>query len=353
MRRDLRRLAHWALSAAVVVLLVALARTVDWRATGAALSNAAPLPLAVATALNFLSLAVKGVVWWVFLRPLGAPSLRLALSATVTGAAFSNLAPANAGEAARVVLVSRASGVSGAAVAAAAAVERLLEVVVFLPLLAAALVWLELPEGVARWRSALLGAVAVLAMVAAVWAIHATRATGATRPRGTASPAPTAPRGTLSRLGRQFLTGLTTAATGPRLAAGGALALVVWVLQWATYYLVARACQLDVTLGGALALLVAGNVSFVVRATPGGVGVFQLVFVATAIALGLPREPAVAAAVALQALQLLPVTALGVALAAGPAPVPGPVSAPRPEAGGERPASPRREPGREGESSPP
>jgi uncharacterized membrane protein YbhN (UPF0104 family) len=54
-----------------------------------------------------------------------------------------------------------------------------------------------------------------------------------------------------------------------------------------------------------------------VRATPGNVGVFQLVYGVTAEALGLHRDSAVAVALLLQLLQNVPVTLLGVAIAPG------------------------------------
>ena len=67
------------------------------------------VPLLLAAALvNLASIVVKGVRWWVFLRPIGATSLPLALRATFAGAGLNNVLVANGGEAARVVFVARA-----------------------------------------------------------------------------------------------------------------------------------------------------------------------------------------------------------------------------------------------------
>ena len=52
-----------------------------------------------------------------------------------------------------------------------------------------------------------------------------------------------------------------------------------------------------------------------VRATPGNVGVFQLVYAVTAHTLGLSKDAAVGVALLLQTIQNVPVTVLGAILA--------------------------------------
>ena len=84
------------------------------------------MPLLVAAVvINFLSMAVKGVRWWLFLKPAGSPSLPLALRATIAGAGLNNVLVANGGDAARVVFVSRATGIPSSTVLATLALERL------------------------------------------------------------------------------------------------------------------------------------------------------------------------------------------------------------------------------------
>src|SRR5262245_9254978 len=109
MKPHLSKLVRFALTLVILAGLVLFARTVNWGATWQRITEADPLILVAAALVNLLSLALKGVRWWVFLRPVGAPSLRMALKATVAGAGLNNILVANGGEAARVIFVARAA----------------------------------------------------------------------------------------------------------------------------------------------------------------------------------------------------------------------------------------------------
>jgi hypothetical protein len=87
------------------------------------------------------------------------------------------------------------------------------------------------------------------------------------------------------------------------------------VLQVATYQLTARAAHFPIPLVATVSAILAVNIGFALRATPGNVGLFQFMYAATAAAFGLDKERAVAVALLIQAQQILPITALGVALA--------------------------------------
>src|SRR5688572_15208657 len=84
---------------AIVVGLIMFARTVNWRDTWTAIRQSNMWLLGLAALVNLVSLASKGVRWWIFLRPIGAPSLPLALKATFAGAGLNNVLVANGGEA--------------------------------------------------------------------------------------------------------------------------------------------------------------------------------------------------------------------------------------------------------------
>jgi uncharacterized membrane protein YbhN (UPF0104 family) len=64
------------------------------------------------------------------------------------------------------------------------------------------------------------------------------------------------------------------------------------------------------------------NASFLIRLTPGNVGVFQLLYALAATSTGLSRDSAVAVAFLIQVIQYIPVTIVGLlfapSLAAGP-----------------------------------
>jgi uncharacterized membrane protein YbhN (UPF0104 family) len=103
--------------------------------------------------------------------------------------------------------------------------------------------------------------------------------------------------------------------SGPRFIAAVALSVLAWALQVATYQMTAQAAHLPMTLVATVASLLAVNLGFALRATPGNVGVFQAAYAATAAAFGMDQNQAIAVAFLIQAQQILPVTLLGVALA--------------------------------------
>ena len=112
MNHKVARNLRWLLTAVILAFLVVFARTIDWGAAWSSMRHAS-LPLLVAAiAVNFVSIALKGIRWWLFLRAAGVPSFPLALRATLAGAGLNNVLVANGGDAARVVFVSRATGVS-------------------------------------------------------------------------------------------------------------------------------------------------------------------------------------------------------------------------------------------------
>jgi len=260
---------------ALTALLVAFGRHVDWRAAATAIRSADTRLLVLALVANQLSLGLKAVRWWVFLRPLGVRSLSLVVRATFAGASLNNLVVAQGGEAARVLMVSRSTGVSAKRVTGALALERVLDVVSYLTLLVAATWMLELPDMLVRWRTAASVALAIIAILL-VWL---------------ASPA--------------------------RLSVAMLLSLGAWGLQVTTYHAVAVAAHLPLPLSGSIAALLAIGISFLIRATPGNIGVFQLIYAMTVRGFGIAEGPAVAAALLIQTIQVLPTIVVGTLMTHG------------------------------------
>ena len=291
-------------SVAFVVLLVLFARHVDWRAAAAAARNADAGLLVLAIVLNQISLVVKGVRWWVFLRAVGVRSLRLVLRATYAGASLNNLVVAQGGEGARVLIVSRTSGVAASRVTSALALERALDAVSYLTLLVGGAFTLDLPEMLARWRIE-----AALALACALVALLLLGATSRARGESTAGVDTMWARmaGGLAR----FASSVSETASPPRLAIGMALSLAAWALQVATYHTVALAAHLPISLAGSIAAMLAIGISFIIRGTPGNVGIFQVIYAMTAASFGVAKPAAVATALLIQAVQIIPTVLLG------------------------------------------
>ena len=125
MKKAVSRIFRVVLSVAIIAALVLFARKVNWASTWTSIKDANRTVLLLAAVVNLLSLALKGVRWWIFLRPVGAESLWMAIKATFAGAGLNNILVANGGEAARVVFVARAAHVQSAKVLATLALERM------------------------------------------------------------------------------------------------------------------------------------------------------------------------------------------------------------------------------------
>ncbi|MEO6526217.1 MAG: lysylphosphatidylglycerol synthase transmembrane domain-containing protein [Gemmatimonadaceae bacterium] len=303
------RALRFGLTGLILVMLVLFARRVNWHDTWHTMRTASLPLLAAAAALNLASIVVKAIRWWVFLRPIGARSFPLALRATIAGAGLNNVLVANGGEAARVVFVSRAAHVPSATVLATLALERLFELVGYVVLLSLAATLLQLPPSIERVRP--FAIVALVLMVALlVWLLR--------RPHVVESvlaPTPATWRGRAKAYGARFVQTIGAVSSGPRFISALLLSVAAWALQVATYQLTADAAGLPMTTVATVAALLAVNLGFALRATPGNVGLFQAAYAATAVAFGMNENQAIAVAFLIQAQQILPVTLIGIALA--------------------------------------
>jgi uncharacterized protein (TIRG00374 family) len=309
MKPAVSRTLRFGLTALILVMLVLFARRVNWHETWATMRSAS-LPLLLGAALvNLASIVIKGVRWWIFLRPIGATSLGLAIRATFAGAGLNNVLVANGGEAARVVFVARAAHVPSARVLATLALERLFELVGYVVVLSLAATFLELPGSLSRVKPFAIAALVLMAALL-VWLLR--------RPdvvEAVAGPKPASWQGRLRAYGSRFVQTIGAVSSGPRFIAALLLSVAAWALQVATYQMTARAAHLPMTTVATIAALLAVNLGFALRVTPGNVGLFQAAYAATAVAFGLNENAAIAVAFLIQAQQILPVTLLGVALA--------------------------------------
>lgn len=312
-RRNIGKLIRWTVSAAIIVLLVLFARTVNWSKAWEAMVTASLPLLLAALVVNMLSLVARAVRWWILLRVVGSPSFGLALRATFAGAGLNNVLVANGGEAARVVFITRASGVPAARVIATAALDRLFDPIGFLALLAIGAAVFTLPPDLERLRWPAFAAV-VIVTIGLIWlGMSAHKTVPEFVPERRA-----APRGWRSRTRAwlvEFGNSMRELATGPRLIWIVLLTIAAWVGQLATFDLAARAAHVNMPLPGSLAALLFVNVALVVRATPGNVGFFQFAYAIAASAFGVGEAAAVGVSVLIQALQIIPTTIVGVALA--------------------------------------
>jgi uncharacterized protein (TIRG00374 family) len=310
MKKAVSRIIRLALTLLIVAGLVLFARKVNWHTTWQNITGANRTVLLAAAAVNLLSLALKGVRWWIFLRPVGARSLFMAVKATFAGAGLNNVLVANGGEAARVVFVARAAHIQSAKVLATLALERMFELIGYIVMLALSVSFLELPSSLSRTRpiawAALVGVAVLLVFLvrrpekAEVVVLEATKLGWRSR---------------FSNYMKQFMRTVGGISTGPRFVVALVLSVGIWGLQLWTYALTARSAHFDLPLVGTVAAILAVNLGFAVRATPGNVGIFQAAYALTAAAWGMDKDQAIAVAFLIQTQQIIPVTLIGVALA--------------------------------------
>jgi uncharacterized protein (TIRG00374 family) len=304
---------RWIVTAVIVVFLIIFARTIHWSEAWSAIRSASLPLLALALGVNFLSLVFKGIRWWLFLKPAGSPSLPLALRATIAGAGLNNVLVANGGDAARVVFVTRTTGVSSATVLATLALERMFDPIGFVILLVYASMVFHLPPSIDTWRIPAQVALAVIALLL-FWFLYSARNTAREDVTGRHSSS----TGWWERL-KNYLAGFAVSAralaSGPRFASALVLSMLAWWCQVLTFKYAGEAAHVSMSTGASVATLLAINLGLLIRATPGNVGFFQFVFAITAEQFGIDRNDAIAVSLLIQTLQIIPITLLGTALA--------------------------------------
>ncbi|MGH7631785.1 MAG: lysylphosphatidylglycerol synthase domain-containing protein [Gemmatimonadales bacterium] len=287
----------WAIAAVSAVLALRFAARFPWATTVTAL-RAADWPLLAAAALASLaSVAAKGWAWHLLLRPAWPHRWRDAQAATIVGAAVSAVSVSVSGEAARLQTLARRTEPPLGTVVSSVVWSRVTEAIALAVFLAASL--MLLPPG--SWvRGVRIGAALALGVVVLLWL------TGAWR-------------GLVQRLPARWrnVTGIGSATGTPPLPAPVALGVANWVLQWVAYHWSIVAVGIAAPSGAALAALVAANLGGILRLTPGNVGVLQASIVMGLLPFGVAADRALAAGLALQAVQVVPVFAAGLAIAGG------------------------------------
>jgi glycosyltransferase 2 family protein len=287
---------RWLAGVVVLILLCYAVRQVNWTVAVAAMRHASIATLAVAILLNGASLCLRSLRWWIFLRALGIGSFRLAVRGVILGCGVNNLFVANGGEAARTVLVARAARAPSASVLATIAVERLFDPFCFGLLVVLGSFTIPLPPGLSGVR--FLGVAVLLAtagMLIVLLRMHGT-------PR---RPIPTHGWRHHVWMLRSQASGL---ATPRRFGAALLISTSVWLLQLAEYAVVASALGVSLPFAASVAAMIAINAGLVLRATPGGIGYFEFAYAVAVSHFGLSADVAVATALVIQMIEIIPVT---------------------------------------------
>ncbi|HLM09954.1 MAG TPA: lysylphosphatidylglycerol synthase transmembrane domain-containing protein [Thermoleophilaceae bacterium] len=284
-----------------LVSLVALAAVVWW----ATKQDAPELPsgadawawLAIALALYALATLIRGERWHRVLEITGVHASRGDCYAlTTVGYMGNNVLPARAGELLRVVLLAPRCDASKRTIAGSIVAERLLDVValavIFVVTVYAVLSSDVLPTDHPRLMAAILVAV-VLGVAAVIWILRNYHVFE--RIRDWLRPLADAPRALKSRQGLVLL----------------AATFVLWSVEAAVYWSVARSIDLEISMSGALYLVALTNFVAALPAAPGSIGTFDAAVAFGAKRLGASGGMAVSYLLILRFMLYVPITLVG------------------------------------------
>lgn len=282
------------------------------------IKDANPWLIALSAATTILTMALRALRWQYLLAPIGHARFGPAFRTTTIGFAASAVLPARAGEVIRPYLLARQEGLSATATFATIIIERLLDAVTCVMLLASFVLLFDPGMGRADSRLYWLVEVGGITVGALAFVILGAMFVAARDPEAAGRWAyrlehllPGKLTHKLAAAILKFAEGLAVVRTPKRLASALLLSFPLWLSIGWGIWAVTRAFGIDMPFTGSF-LLIALLVVGVSVPTPGGVGGFE-----AAVQIGLtsfylvPNDRAVGTALVLHAVSLLPTIVLG------------------------------------------
>jgi len=279
--------------------------------------------LGVSFVAAILSLVIRSLRWQYLLEPLGHASFANAFRATAVGFAASSILPARAGEVIRPYFLARHENMTATGAFATVILERVLDVLTVLVLLASFVFVFDRGVGAAnpaafaamKWAgaTALAGALAALVTMFVLagdpgrvgrWMARLERAV------------PSRLAGLVGRVAEKFSRGLGVVRRPGRLSVALLWSFPLWLTIAAGLWAVSLAFRLNVPFTGSF-LLIALLVIGVAVPTPGAIGGFHEAYrVGATMFFGAPDSAAVGAAIVAHLLSVGPSLVLGLFFAA-------------------------------------
>lgn len=265
-----------------------------------------------------LTYVIRAWRWQYLLSPIGPTRFRTAFRTTVIGFAALGVLPARAGDVLRPYLLARQEGLNFSSTMATILLERVLDLVAVLVLLAVYVWWLAdrstIPAALLGpiEMSSMAAAALAVALMALMWvlATHPDRIGRLVLRAGRVVPHTLAER--LAGLARTFSSGFAVAREPRALTAAMIWSFPLWLAIAAEVWLVTVAFGIRMPFSGTFlvqALLVVG----VAAPTPGGVGTYHEAYrIGVTTFFGAAEDAAVAAAIVTHAISYVPVVLTGV-----------------------------------------
>jgi uncharacterized protein (TIRG00374 family) len=320
MRSHVRTIVVLALAVGLVALFL---RNVDLVRVCVDILHARPEWLALSLATMFVNLVIRALRWQYLLQPLGTTTFANVFRATAVGFAATSLLPARAGEVIRPYFLARHEQMSATGAFATIILERLLDTITVLILLASYVfvfgrdVAFTNPAGfkAVKWAGASAAVVAFAALVVLFVLAKDPARLGRTIER-LAQVVPSALAALAAKVAEKFARGLVAIRQPVRLLSALAWSFPLWLSICLGIWSVAVAFRFAIPFTGSF-LLLAFLVLGVAVPTPGAVGGFHEAFrLGATVFFGAPDSAAVGAAIVLHLFSIGPSLCLGLVFAA-------------------------------------
>ena len=320
MRSSIRTAIIVAVAAALVVVFL---RNVDFRGVAAAIIRARIRWLGVSFVAAVLGIVIRALRWQYLLEPLGHASFANAFRATAVGFAASSILPARAGEVIRPYFLARHENMTATGAFATIILERVLDVLTVLVLLASSVFVFNRNVGTAnpkvfeamKWAGATALGAAIAALIVMFVLAGDPGRIGRWMARIEAS-FPSKLAGLIGTVAEKFSRGLGAIRRPGRLVVALVWSFPLWLSIAAVLWSVCEAFQIDVPFTGSF-LLVAVLVIGVAVPTPGAIGGFDYAYrLGATTFFGAPDDAAVGAAIIAHLFSIGPALVLGLFFAA-------------------------------------
>jgi uncharacterized protein (TIRG00374 family) len=276
-----------------------------WSALGS-IDDVWLIPAVAAFALGTVA---RGLRWRSLFAPQRRPPRAAVLNATTVGYLYNNILPARAGEAARVVVLSRRSSTPPVEIVTTAVLERLYDIVGILAIFFVAEPWLPHVSWVKAAAIFAIVVIVLIAVAASLLVVYGQRPVrfvlGPLRRFRVFST------GRFDRLVDELVHGLS----GLRRVSVAVEALLwtfaAWTLSALCAYFVIRAFHLHLSFACAVLVIVAVGLSMILPSPPGAIGVFEGAALIALKAYGVDHSTALSYALVLHAVNFVPFILVG------------------------------------------
>ena len=264
---------------------------------------------APAVALWFVSAWFRSLRWRYLLRPIADLPSRTLYPVVIIGYMANNLLPARTGELVRAYIMGERHRVSMMATLGTISVERLFDGLVLLAFLVFVGAFVGLNEELTI-LAIVMSVIFVLLLAAFLFVASSTERAQRVI-EALVRFAPVRVRDRARGWASAFVAGLEALRSPTALAAVVLTSTVAWALEATMYFLVGVSFSLGEAFPIYLMVAAAANLAITVPSTSGGIGPFEALAKETLVFVGVGASAAAAYAVALHALLLLPVVAVG------------------------------------------